>query len=320
MSHYKDILGQLDDGYAMLFLGAGSTRNCRRPDGRGGFKRGFTGDDLAREILTELNDGVDPQLKNVGLTQASEFYASTSAGARAGLDRLIQDRLSDLRPIGGHYLAASFPWRAVVTTNYNRVAEDAWAEAHAGGYAANELLAIRTDADIIQHSGDTKRTRLYKPHGCVTIRRQPANRMVLTSLDYFESERIRKAIYESVRSLARDCSTVFVGYSLNDHTFRNIFYTLYQELGQWAARSYSVGPIDNPTYEEWLTRSMDENFKTRVINESFDTFMLRLTIDRGQIHRNLKAKVLALWDEMEADNASHMRGLKKEDIAKLPET
>jgi hypothetical protein len=281
-SDNQEIRDQLDDGYAMLFLGAGSTRNCRQPNG----KRGFTGDELAREILTALNGGVDPQLKDVRLTQAGEFYTSTKAAARSGLDRLIQERLSDLRPTVGHYLAASFPWRAVVTTNYNRVAEDAWAEAHAAGYAANELLAIRADADIVQHSGDTKRTRLYKPHGCITIQKQQSNRMVLTSLDYFESERIRKAIYESIRSLAKDCSTVFVGYSLNDYTFRNIFYALYEELGQWAARSYSVGPIDNPTYEGWLTRSMDENFKTRVINESFDTLMLRLTIGRGHIQKN----------------------------------
>lgn len=310
-----EILTQLDEGYAMLFLGAGSTRNCRRPDG----KRGLTGDELAKEILTTLNGGVDPGLPNIGLTQASEFFTSTKAAARSGLDRLIQDRLSDLKPTVGHYLAASFPWRAVVTTNYNRVIEDAWGEAHAAGYAANEILAIRTDSDISQHSGDTKRTRLYKPHGCVTVQKQQANRMVLTSLDYFESEHIRKSIYESVKALAKDCSTVFIGYSLNDYTFRNIFYTLYQELGQWAARSYSVAPIDSPILEKWLTGSMEECFKTRVVNESFDTFMLRLAIDRGEIHKNLKQKVLGQWAETENDNKNYMRGLQADDIAYLKE-
>jgi hypothetical protein len=312
---YPDILEQLTASRAMLFLGAGSTRNCRRPDGR----RGLTGDELAEEILTKLNDGVDPQLKGVGLTQACEFFTSNKAAARGGLDRLIQERLSDLQPTVGHYLAASFPWRAIITTNYNRVAEDAWGEAHAGGYSANEILAIRTDADIAQHAGDTKRTRLYKPHGCVTIPEQNKNRMVLTSLDYFESEKLRKSIYEAIRALPKDCSTVFVGYSLADYTFRNIFYDLYQKLGQWTARSYSVAPINNPIYESWLTRSMEECFKTSVVNETFDTFMLRLTLARGKIHKNLKRKVLSIWTDVEADNVSHMRGLKKNDIANLPE-
>jgi hypothetical protein len=147
MTDYKGILQQVEDGYALLFLGAGSTRNCRRPDG----KRGLTGNELAAEILTELNGGINPGFDDVGLMQASEFYTSVNPGARARLDRLIQDRLGDLKPTIGHYLATAFPWRAIVTTNYNRVAEDAWAEAHASAYAANELLSIKTDADMIQH-------------------------------------------------------------------------------------------------------------------------------------------------------------------------
>lgn len=211
-SGYHGILQQIDDGHAVLFLGAGSTRNCRRPDG----KRGVTGEELAAEILAELNGGQYPgtDFNSVGLMQASEFYTSVNPGARSRLDRLVQERLADLCPTVGHYLAASFPWRASVTTNYNRVAEDAWAEAHASGYAANDVLTIRTDAEIVQHQGDTKRMRLYKPHGCITIQQQLASRMVLTSLDYFASERIRKGIYDSIRSLARECSTIFAGYSL----------------------------------------------------------------------------------------------------------
>jgi hypothetical protein len=312
---YTGILQQINDGYAMLFLGAGSTRNCRRPDG----KRGLTGEELANEILTKLNNGTPPDFGNVGLMQASEFYTSVNAGARAGLDRLIQDRLTDLCPTVGHYVAASYQWRAVVTTNYNRVAEDAWAEAHASGYAANELLSIKTDSDIIQYQGDTKRTRLYKPHGCITVQKQQSNRMVLTSLDYFASERIRKGIYEAIRSLAKDCSTVFAGYSLNDYTFKNIFYTLYEELGQWASQSYAITPISNATQVRWLTESMKENFKTKVINESFDTFMLRLTLAKGRIHKSLKKKVLLLWPTFEADNFASIGELKKEDIIALPE-
>jgi hypothetical protein len=312
---YKGILKQIDKGFAMLFLGAGSTRCCRRPDGA----HGVTGDELAAELLAALNGGKDPGIRDVGLMQASEFFTSIDPAARAGLDRLIQDRLSDLRPTVGHYLATSFLWRAVVTTNYNRVAEDSWGEAHAGGYAANELLAIKTDSDIVQHQGDTKRMRLYKAHGCISVQKQQDNRMVLTSNDYFASERIRRGIYDSIRSLARDCSTIFAGYSLSDYTFKNIFYTLYEELGQWASRSYSIAPTDNPIYEEWLSRSMRENFKTTVINESFDSFMIRLVLARGHINRNLKAKVLQLWPEFETDNRLVVRDLSAAMIASLPE-
>lgn len=308
------ILQQIDDRYAMLFLGAGSTRSCRRPDG----SRGLTGEELATELLVRLNQGKDPGLKWVGLMQASEFFASMSAGARNALDRFVQERLADLRPTVGHYIATSFHWRAVVTTNYNRVAEDAWGEAHAAGYAANEILAIKTDADITQHQGDTTRIRLYKPHGCITIQKQQANRMVLTSNDYFASERIRKGIYDAIRSLAKDCSTVFAGYSLADYTFKNIFYTLYEELGQWASHSYTVVPADNKLYEKWLSKSMEENFKTKVINETFDSFMLRLAVARGRVHKTLKAKIIQLWPDIKADNPSVDHKLRTA-ITRLPE-
>ena len=308
------ILQQIDDGYAMLFLGAGSTKCCRRPDGT----RGLTGEELAKELMLKLNKGVDPGLQRIELMQASEFFASMSGGARNALDRFVQERLADLRPTVGHYIATSFPWRAVVTTNYNRVAEDAWGEAHAAGYADNEIIAIKTDADITQHQGDTTRIRLYKPHGCISIQKQQANRMVLTSNDYFASERIRKGIYEAVRALAKDCSTVFAGYSLADYTFKNIFYTLYEELGQWASHSYTIVPIDNPLYEKWLSKSMDENFKTKLINESFDSFMVRLAVARGRIHKALKAKILSLWSEFKADNLTVESKLRQA-VSKLPE-
>jgi hypothetical protein len=315
---YQAILQQIDDGYAMLFLGSGSTRFCRRPDG----VRGLTGEGLATELLVKLNHGTDPGLKWVGLMQASEFFASMSAGARNALDRFVQERLADLQPTIGHYIATSFHWRAVVTTNYNRVAEDAWGEAHAAGFAANDIIAIRTDADITQHYGDTKRIRLYKPHGCITIQKQQSNRMVLTSNDYFASERIRKGIYDAIRALARDCSTVFAGYSLADYTFKNIFYTLYEELGQWASHSYAVIPSDNAIYEEWLSRSMEENFKTKVISETFDSFMIRLLIARGRIHKQLKAKVLQLWPNFVADIVADNKIVDNnlyQAIVKLPE-
>ncbi|MCX6952752.1 MAG: SIR2 family protein [Verrucomicrobia bacterium] len=312
---YSDILQQIDNGYASLFLGAGSTRNCRLGD----TPRGLTGDELAKEILRELNGGTHPGFTGISLMQASEFYVSNHAAARSGLDRMLQKRLADLRPTVGHYLSTAFPWRAIVTTNYNRVTEDAWAEAHASGYSANEIISIKTDADIAQHQGDTKRIRLYKPHGCITTYNLRDHRMVLTSSDYFESERIRGKIFEAIRSVASDCSTIFAGYSLSDYTFKNIFFRLYQELGQWASRSYAITPIDNPTLETWMARSMDENFKTRVLNETFDTFMIRLTLARGKIPAGLKRKTKEMWPMVIQDHPKTLDEIPLEALLNLPE-
>jgi hypothetical protein len=45
----------------------------------------------------------------------------------------------------------------------------------------------------------------------------------VTSQDYFVSERIRAKIFTSIKSLAGLCTTIFMGYSLDDFTFRNIY-------------------------------------------------------------------------------------------------
>src|SRR5260370_11997438 len=91
---YHGIIHQIDDGYAMLFLGAGSTRNCRRPDG----KRGVTGEELAEEILAELNGGTKPNFNNPGLMQTAEFYTNVSPHAPRTLNTIKQNQLSTLPP------------------------------------------------------------------------------------------------------------------------------------------------------------------------------------------------------------------------------
>jgi hypothetical protein len=64
---------------------------------------------------------------------------------------------------------------------------------------------------------------------------------------------------------------------------------------------------------------MDENYKTRVVNESFDTCMLRLAIAKGSIKKALKEKILSKWTEFEADNHSVVRELNRDMVAGLAE-
>ncbi len=299
----REVLDQIESGHALLFLGAGSTRNCRRPDG----KLGLTGRDLAREILVELNDGQDPGFE-VNLMKAAEFYTGVKAAARRGLDRFLCDRLSGLQPTLGHLIAASFPWRAVVTTNYNCVVEAAWDRATSAHFAAAPLRPIRTDAELPGDGDDDGAIPLYKPHGCISLPGQGAHRMVVTSVDYFESERLRAGMFDALRTLARDCTTVFVGYSLDDFTFRNIFYALHAEQGDWSARAYSVGPFGNPLRCRWLSRAMDRNFNTTVVDDTFDGFLLRLARERGPLPEPLRLAVLPLWADARTDNAPYLEG------------
>jgi hypothetical protein len=310
---FNELLTQIRGGSAILFLGSGSTRNCRQPSGA----RGLTGLELAKEILAELSDGA-PAPFEASLMEAAEYYTWWKAAGRAGLDRYLQSRLRDLQPTLGHYLAATFPWRAIITTNYNEVSEDAWRTAHATGFSSREALVIRTDDDIERHAGDASRARIYKPHGCITIHGQQQHRMVITSQDYFESESIRPKMYQVIRDLARECTTLFVGYSMTDFTFRNIYYRLYADLGSWAVRSYSVNPAVSDHQFKLASRSMDKSFNTTLVDDGFDTFMVRLSLARGSLSTKIHPLLNAKWGEMVADSPEYSGSLALTTVTSLP--
>ncbi|MCB9913189.1 MAG: SIR2 family protein [Planctomycetes bacterium] len=320
---HTEVLSQLANKKCVLFLGSGSTVLCR--DGQG--NKGLDGKGLAKEILTDLNNGVCPPFTTT-LMEAAEFYAAVRAGARDKLDDLISSRLKDLKPTVGHYLAASFPWRSVVTTNYNTVAENAWGAATSAAYSARHAIALATDAAFDEHAGNDISMRIYKPHGCINNQGSGAptdpaqrqlQRLVITSDDYYHSAETRQLIYRAIMQDAQVSTTVFVGYSLEDYTFRNMFFRLREMLGQWKSKSYSVGPDNQPLRFEWRSEAVRENFRTTLVNDNFDTFMLRLTMARGYIHPKLRQLVAQTWQQTATDNANAMGRLQLSDIVNLPD-
>jgi len=315
---YTELLSQLLENKCMLFLGSGSTLFCRDSNGN----RGLDGKGLADEILKSLNKSIAPPFK-LSLMEAAEVFSAVRAGARRTLDDLIQKRLKDL------YLAATFPWRSVVTTNYNTVVEEAWSTASASGYSSRHAITIATDAAFGDHAGNNKSMRIFKPHGCITNQgsstsQDPAQlelqRLVITSDDYYRSQDVRKGIYDEIKKDSAVSSTLFIGYSLEDYTFRNMFYRLRSLLGHWNSKSYNVAPDDEPLRFSWRSESFRDNFKTTLVNDNFDTFMLRLTIARGHIHPKLRQLVKDKWAEIARDNFKVTGQLKLADITVLPDS
>jgi hypothetical protein len=302
------ILNRVNAGAAVLFLGSGTTRNCRST----GSNKGATGDELAADILAELGRALNlhqPVGFTASLTEAAELFSAVHPGGRAALDEFLEKRLEDLRPTLGHYIAASFPWRAIVTANYNRVMERAWASARAESYAGRDLVAVCADSDIATHSGNALAVRLYKPHGCLSVPNKHEHPMIITSQDYFQSGVFRTAIYGEIKKHAQASSTVFIGYSLNDYTFRNIYYAIARELGMWAQKAYGISPYSNPLHFEWTRQAMGQHFNTVVAHDGFDTLMLRLLRRRGNVHPALLERIEQMWPEMAETNKVWMGDL-----------
>jgi len=171
-----------------------------------------------------------------------------------------------------------FPWRALITTNYNQAIERGFAVAAQNGISTLACRAVRTDAELAAGHGAGE-VALYKPHGCLSLLYDPDAPLVLTARDYYNSTTKRKRINSEIRDLASKYSTLFIGYSLVDYNFNNIYYELGESLKTYLSRSYSVGPLapHKKSYMEQVFQRRD----ITMIDDKFDSFVIRLADEFG---------------------------------------
>jgi hypothetical protein len=268
-----EIAQEVVRGNCILFLGAGSSMACESPSGGG-----LTGMGLAQSMIQEL--GEDPTNFNATLQEASEFYEVCQPMHRRALNEFIYRRLHDLRPSLGHFLLTTLPWKAIITTNYNRAIESGYEIASTRGITRQSCVPLRTDHEVASFSPAPDQVALYKPHGCLSLYADiNAPQMVLTAKDYFNATKKRVEIYNRVKHLAGKFSTLFVGYSLVDYNFNNIYYELRDQLDDFMARSYTVIPVPGNK-----AKYMDRAYSKRdieLIDDKFDTFIAALVEQAG---------------------------------------
>jgi hypothetical protein len=282
-SIFTELRDEIINGRCILFLGSGSTAACESPSGGG-----LTGEGLAQAIIRSI--GEDPSNFTATLMEAGEYVEAHSPQHRTTLDNLIYSRLHDLRPTLGHLLLTKFPWKAIVTTNYNRVVETGFEVAKMKGVTQYSCVPFRTDEELKVNSIGQNQIPLYKPHGCLSILHNPEAPMVLTAKDYYHSMKKRKLMYDQIRQLVGKVSTLFVGYSLVDYNFNNIYYELQETLGNYLARSYSVFPV--PAHKSRYLERVYQQRDIALIDDKFDTFFLILSHEAGFVNGQVQDMTL----------------------------
>jgi hypothetical protein len=311
-----DISEQIQTNRMILFLGSGSTRSCRRSDG----SPGLSGQELSDEILKKLNNGQSPNF-HVSLTKAAEFYASSHPDGRKSLDNFIKSRLTNLQPTLGHYLTTLFPWKAIITTNYNTVIEIAYeilnreSEENGKNSKNYSVYPIISDEGLASVPKNSSIIPLYKPHGSISYNINENNRLIVTSKDFFDSINLRPQLYKRLNLLVKQNSTLFIGYSMNDYTFKNIFYDLHNQLGVWQMRLYNVARKQNELIYKWSKKALDKDFNTSLVRTTFDGFMVRLVeYQKKRLSCSLKDRIIKIWPETLQRNKGY---LFEEDLKKL---
>jgi SIR2-like protein len=168
------------------------------------------------------------------------------------LEELIRQRYADdtadVRPTLAHYLLLSLPFRYVVTTNYDELLERALRAQR------RSFRKIARDADV-PGTGGSDELYVVKLHGDAS-----AGPIVLSRDDYDDFFHAHPAMALLLEGLLLNQTFVFVGYSLRDPNFRQIYNRIARMLDTEKRPTYSLAyelVPGHPSIEQWRRKGLD---------------------------------------------------------------
>lgn len=187
----------LRDGACVLFVGAGMSSGAGLP--------GWN--ELIARLSRDLQIAPSPRLDNLDLAQ---WYREQFGNERLA-DVLRATFAKSGLPTVAHYLLMALPVRHVITTNYDHLLESALT-----ALKRHPVPVVRQED--VAHTGGAS-TYVVKLHGDAD---HPAD-IVLSRDDYHSFFEKRPAMALLLEGLMLNRTFLFVGYSLRDPNFRQVF-------------------------------------------------------------------------------------------------
>jgi tetratricopeptide (TPR) repeat protein len=224
------LVSEIASGNCILFVGAGLAATCRDESGR----TGPSGTQLAREMAEHfLGNYQDWPL---ALTAA---YAEALA-SRPEVEQFVRDRLKGLMPSEALLKLSEIPWKAIYTTNYDLLIEDAYA---ANGARVRQVHPIYADRDRLR---DLTRNEipLYKVHGCISRIGTDSGRLVLTGEDNALAREMRRRLFVRLGEDMSEYTVLYIGYGRQDPQFEQLLGEVFSALGGTnnVPRSFALEP------------------------------------------------------------------------------
>ena len=241
---------------AILFLGAGasaeSLNSAKEPMPTANQIR----DKLAQKYLN--TQSTDWDLKYVVELAILEGEGETL------IFEEISKMLSGFKPSEAHRAIPKFNWRAIFSTNYDTLIEEAYRNVI---NPVQECVAFVKDKEPY----DTRLSQYLNPvpllklHGCINHRNDSEIPLVLTPEHYYKVSENRKSLLSRLESWAHETIIIFIGYRLQDPHINELIYKI--ELNK-RPKWFMVTPNFEP-----LEKKLWEHQRIELINSDFSSFM-----------------------------------------------
>lgn len=270
------LIEQIALGKAILFLGAGSSKDARGINGESPPDSNSLRDILCDEFL-EGNHKEDP------LAQVAEFCKSTASS------RHVYEKTRDIfltcKPGKAHMLVPAFSWKAIVSTNYDLLIEDAYSNHKT---PAQKLIPVVRDEQLQAALQTPNAVPLIKLHGCINHIQPNDPPLILATEEYAGWQNNRQDLFGTFQEWLTNTPVIFCGYRLNsDAHITNIFW----QTGHSPANRSHCAIVD-PTLRDY---ALDYWQRLRVtpLSMTFSEFIEGLTDDIPENQRALGRAVIS---------------------------
>jgi len=255
---------------AVLFLGAGASKEARDSNGRSP----PDGDQL-RDILAQRF--FDRPMKNRSLMTVAEM-AITSSGGASQVFETAKRAFDGFQPSEAHKLISSFNWRMIATTNYDLLVERGYADSDK---RLQTLVRFVKDDEPVEEKlqAVTNPVQYLKLHGCLDHIYDNDIPLILSREQYAAYSLNRTRLFNRLHELARESTIIFVGYRLDDAHILDLIYKLgSQRRPRWFMVSPDAEDVD---VNFWATKNIE------VVKCRFGEFMSALDISIPPLFRFL---------------------------------
>lgn len=211
-----------------------------------------TWEELMREVAQKFRErsSLLEDLSSVSDVDPLEFFEYLAKHPHIGeaeLKTFIKHLLAPKPETSSHpilRIISRIPWAAIITTNYDKLIEDSLWENRI------QFNHIEVEEDIA--SIDPSQIQLVKMHGTI------GGDIVLTWKDYENYFLSRPTFRVYLTSLFAQYSILFVGFSLQDPNFRQIYSFVHTTLGRFQNPSFSVvRKVGEMTRSIWRHRNLE---------------------------------------------------------------